>query len=352
MKLRNRKKRVLGNVKQEEQKADIALVSTSSFAVDDSSTCDIHIKQEDTKNDNSSLKQNEGFGKEGYYYQCDICKQRMPTIISVLQHRKLIHNVKRTHPSKIKDINTGPDVHDPNFHCKSCKVDYNGRKQYRCHLRHVHFMVLKPIPKYRSLQSTIVPDPDDPNLHCKACNYTYAHKITYRKHCRYTHGMTSVKLANQAIKSDGIIDTYCKPCDVRLSSKASYKRHLFVIHNVDSRSIHQKRKNTVPNVDDPNFYCCACEKKLSSKSSFKIHLMAVHSIYQSAPKETDLEPDTNDPNNNCRACQKSYNSKREYRSHLRYVHQIALPLFRGNAKFESFPNPNDPCFYCMYTSWY
>ena len=58
MKLRNRKKRVLGNIKQEEQKADTALNSTSSFTVDESSTCDIQIKQEDTKNDNSSLQQN------------------------------------------------------------------------------------------------------------------------------------------------------------------------------------------------------------------------------------------------------------------------------------------------------
>ncbi|KAL9549506.1 hypothetical protein PS6_006039 [Mucor atramentarius] len=58
MKLRNRKKRVLGNVKQEEQKADIALISTSSFTVNEPITCDVHIKQEDTKNDNSSLKQN------------------------------------------------------------------------------------------------------------------------------------------------------------------------------------------------------------------------------------------------------------------------------------------------------
>ncbi|EPB85310.1 hypothetical protein HMPREF1544_07924 [Mucor circinelloides 1006PhL] len=298
MKLRNRKKRVFGHVKQEEQKVDIALNSTSSFTVDEPSTCDIGIKQEDTKKDNSSLKQNDRFGKEGYYYRCNICKQRMPTVISVLQHRKLIHNVKRTHSSRIKDVNTEPNIHDPNFYCKSCKVDYNGRSQYRQHLKAAHYMVLKPIPKHIILQSTIVPDPDDPNLYCRACNYTYASKATYKRHCRYTHGITSVKIPTRA-KPDGIIDTYCKHCDIRLSSKASYKKHLFTIHDMDWRLIQQKRENTVPNVDDPNFYCCACEKKLSNKCTFNMHLMLIHSIYQSAPKKTGLEPDINDPNNNC-----------------------------------------------------
>ena len=142
----------------------------------------------------------DGFGEgKDFYYRCDICKQRMPTVISVLQHRKLIHNVKRALYSKIKDINTEPDVHDPNFHCKSCKVEYNSIKGYRQHLKVAHFMVLKAIALHRIPQNTIDPDPDDPNLHCRACDRTYAHKITYREHCRYTHGMTSLKLAKQAI---------------------------------------------------------------------------------------------------------------------------------------------------------
>ncbi|EPB83839.1 hypothetical protein HMPREF1544_09413 [Mucor circinelloides 1006PhL] len=346
MKLRNRKKRVLGNVKQEEQKADTALNSTSSFTVDELSSCDVHIKQEDTKNDNSSLKQNDGFGKEGYYYRCDICKQRMPNAISVLQHRKLIHNVKRTCPSMIKDINTGPDVHDPNFHCKPCKVDYNDRRGYRQHLKYTHYMVLKPMPKYRSLQSTIAPDPDDPNLYCRACDYTYASKKIYSEHCRCTHGIRSVKIRTRRAKPDGIIDTYCKPCDMRLSSKQSYKNHLFCIHKVDWRLNQQKSKDITPDINDPNFYCCACEKKLSNKSSFTIHLMTVHAIYLSAPKKTSLEPDINDPNNNCCACQKSYSCRNDYRRHLRYVHLLALPPLRGNVNLKSFPNPNNPHLYC------
>ncbi|EPB83832.1 hypothetical protein HMPREF1544_09406 [Mucor circinelloides 1006PhL] len=204
MKLRDRQKRVLGDVKEEDNKAGLTLINTSSSTVNVPSSWNRDIKQEDTKNDNNLLQQDDRFGKEDYYYQCDICKQRMPTVISVIQHRKLIHNVKRTNPSKIKDINTGPDVHDPNFHCKPCKVDYIGRNQYRQHLRATHYMVLKPMPKYRLLQSTIAPDPDDPNLYCRACDYTYADKATYKRHCRYTHGITSVKIRTRRAKPDAI----------------------------------------------------------------------------------------------------------------------------------------------------
>lgn len=45
----------------------------------------------------------------------------------------------------IKDINTKPDIHDLNFHCESCNVDYNSKDDYRQHLRAVHFMALKRI---------------------------------------------------------------------------------------------------------------------------------------------------------------------------------------------------------------
>ncbi|KAL9555006.1 hypothetical protein PS6_003094 [Mucor atramentarius] len=203
MKLRDRKKRVLDHIKQEDDKPDLTLINASSSTVNVSSSWNRGIKQEDTKNDSNLPQQDHGFGEgKDYYYRCDICKQRMPTVISVLQHRKLIHNLKRRHLSKIKDINTEPDIHDPNFYCKSCKVDYNDRKGYRQHLKSAHYMVLKPIPSHQIPQSSIVPDPDDPNLYCRACDHTYSSKTIYKQHCRCTHGITSVKIANTRAKRD------------------------------------------------------------------------------------------------------------------------------------------------------
>ncbi|EPB91955.1 hypothetical protein HMPREF1544_01249 [Mucor circinelloides 1006PhL] len=346
MKLRDRQKRVSNDIEQEDTKAGINLIDTSSSMFKESSAYSFNIKQEDTKNDSSLLQQDDGFEEgEDYHYGCDICNQRMPNLKSVLQHRNSTHNIKLSSRRIIKDVNTEPDIHNPNFYCRSCKVISKDRNRYRNHLRIVHFMVLKTILKSESPRSTIVPNPDDPSLHCRACDYTYAQKLFYKQHCRYKHGMTSVKFGIARSKPDGIADTYCKICDVRLASKQSYKSHLFAIHKVDWRLNQQKSKN-MPDVNDPNFYCCACERKSSDNNKFKVHLKLMHSIYLSAPKKTSVEPDTKDPNNNCRACEKNYSSRYTYRMHLRLVHHMALPPLRSNANLGSLPNPNDPHHYC------
>ncbi|KAL7313785.1 hypothetical protein PS15m_012358 [Mucor circinelloides] len=343
MKLRDRQKRVSNDIKQEDKKVVINLIDTPSSALNESNAYNSNIKQEDTKNDNSLLQQDEG---RGYFYRCDVCKKRMPNLKSVLQHRKSIHNVKPSSHRIIKDVHTEPDIYDPNFYCKTCKMYYNSKLKYKAHLRTAHFMVLKAKSKYEVPQNAILPDPDDPNQYCRACDYTYSGKSHYKQHCRYKHGMTSVQFGFTKSKTDGIVDTYCKICGVRLSSKQNYKQHLLVIHNVDWRLIHPKPKNIMPDVDDPNFYCRVCQRKSKNKRIFRAHLMNVHALYQSAPKKTILEPDTDDPNNNCRACQKNYSTKNSYRNHIRHVHQIALPLLRRNDNLRSLPNPNDPHHYC------
>ncbi|KAL9554231.1 hypothetical protein PS6_003519 [Mucor atramentarius] len=347
MKLRDRKKRVLGDIKQEDRRPDLTLINTTPSTVNESSNWSLNIKQEDTKNDSSLLQQGHGF-KEGedYYYRCDVCKERMPNLESVLEHRKSIHSVNLWKKTMVKDINTEPNIHDPNFHCKPCKVRYTDRIKYRHHLRATHFMVLKTMYLNKKVQHNIVPDPDDPSLYCRSCDHTYSNKNEYKRHCRYAHGITSVKLVSRRSTLCFITDSYCKQCDMRLSSKAGYKNHLFVIHKLNWRLIQPKPKNIMPDVDDPNFYCRVCERKLAHKKSFKLHLEAVHAIYQSEQKKPILEPDTDDPNNNCRACQKHYGSKGEYRRHLRHVHHINLPSLRGYDNHKSLPDPNDPHFYC------
>ncbi|KAL7329108.1 hypothetical protein PS15p_212307 [Mucor circinelloides] len=347
MKLRDRQKRVSNDIKQEDTKAGINLIDTPSSMFNESSAYSFNIKQEDTKNDSSLLQQDDRFeeGKD-YFYRCDMCKKRMPNLKSVLQHRNSTHNVKPSSRQTIKDINTEPDVHDPNFYCRSCKVIYKDRNKYRYHLRNLHFMVLKMISKYKKTQNTILPDPDDPNLYCKVCDYTYCHKLSYRNHCRYMHGMTSVKFGTAKSKPDGIADTYCKICDLRLSTKQSYKSHLFSVHKIDWRQIYQNPEN-MPDVNDPNFYCCACERKLASKKGFKTHLLLIHSIYPSTPKKVNLKPDIDDPNNSCRVCEKNYISRHTYRNHLRLIHHMDLPRLKRNVNLGSLlPDPNDPHHYC------
>jgi len=57
MKLRDKQENALGDVRQEEQKADIALIKTSSSTLNEINTVSLNINQEDIKNDSSLLKQ-------------------------------------------------------------------------------------------------------------------------------------------------------------------------------------------------------------------------------------------------------------------------------------------------------
>ncbi|KAL7313230.1 hypothetical protein PS15m_012342 [Mucor circinelloides] len=328
MKLRDRQKRVSSDIKQEDYKFDPTPINLSFSTVNESSTCNLDIKQEDSKNYSSLLKQNGRFeeGKD-YYYRCDRCDERMPNLQSVLQHRRSVHNVKSSKASMVKNVNTEPDIHDPNFYCKPCKVDYKSKKDYRHHLKHTHCMALKVIPSRKKPLNSITPDPDDPNRHCRACDRTFANKTNYKQHCRYTHGMASVKYSNYSLALDGITDTYCKLCDVRLSNKTSYKKHLITMHKIDWRLNHQRPKSIATDVNDPNNYCRACKKVYSSRGNYRAHLRILHQIALPTLKgnvNNDKLPDSSDPNHYCSVCKKSFMSRPKYRSHCKQVHYMVL----------------------------
>lgn len=213
----------------------------------------------------------------------------------------------------VKDINVEPDVHDPSFYCKSCKVNYTNRRRYRLHLKIVHYRVLKTTPSGRIPQNITTPDPDGPDLYCRACNYTFTGKRTYSLHCQYTHGITSVKFTTTRSKPDYIIDSYCRPCDRRLANKVSYKRHLFAIHKLDWRLIYQKPKNRMPDVDNPNFYCRICQKNYTYRSRYRIHLRCKRHIALLSLKSNaspDKLPDPNDPHNFFSVCKKTWKKRR------------------------------------------
>ncbi|EPB87177.1 hypothetical protein HMPREF1544_06002 [Mucor circinelloides 1006PhL] len=251
----DKKKRDSDDIKLEDYKPDPPVIDTSTLIDDESSTEDRDIKQEATKNHDSLPQQMDIFEGKDYYYLCDLCKERMPNLLTVIKHRKSVHKVKPYNTSMVKNFDSEPDIHDPNFYCKPCEVHYSSRNTYRSHLRKAHFMILKTLPKRKKPQNTIVPDPDDPNHYCRACDYVYATKLKYKYHCRYAHGMTSIELGNQGYLANGIVDTHCKICDMRLASKTTYKSHLFTIHKLDWRQIHEEPRDILPDIRDPNNYC-------------------------------------------------------------------------------------------------
>ncbi|KAL0135596.1 C2H2-type zinc finger transcription factor [Mucor lusitanicus] len=354
MQLSSRKKSFPSNIKQEDCKPTTLInAQLPTTEVANTSTFDLTIKQEDSKDHKVSLEQHGKFGSKSYYYRCDICYQRFPNLKSVLEHRKSNHIGRRlSNHTMVKSLDKEPDLYNPDFYCKSCEKDYSNKNTYRAHLRGVHFMVLKPLRGQTAQKIDATPDPNDPNLHCKACNFTYQRKSYYKDHCRYTHGLNLAEFAKQTSSSSSLTDSYCQICDKRLSSMSYYRQHLFVVHNINIKQIQQKRNDILPNMDDPNFYCHSCEKKMKSKKAFRRHLRLVHFIFRSAPSQSELKPDVDDPNNYCRACEKNYASRGKYRVHLRLVHQMIIPLLEGSGSHMKLPDPYNRDYYCSFISWY
>ncbi|GAN01837.1 hypothetical protein MAM1_0012c01272 [Mucor ambiguus] len=170
---RDRTRRTLGNIKQEDCKSSATNAESSASIASDASTVDLTIKQEDTKDHKPFLEQQREFDERGYYYRCNICKRKMPNFKSVLGHRKSIHSIKQMNVTKINDTNMEPDINDPNFHCNPCGKGFQDVRKFRQHLRRVHYMVLKPMIRPKITQNGVIPDLDDPNLYCKSCNQTY-----------------------------------------------------------------------------------------------------------------------------------------------------------------------------------
>ncbi|GAN01954.1 hypothetical protein MAM1_0014d01391 [Mucor ambiguus] len=344
MKLRV-KRGASGSIKQE-YKFAVGATETSPVIMDEGSTLGINIKQEDAvEREKLSQKDTNQSSQEDYFYQCDLCNQRMASFKSVLEHRKSIHNVKQWKKRMYKDVDAEPDIHDPNFYCKSCEACYRDANAFRKHLKSTHHMVLKPIPRRDIPQNDIVPDPDDPSLCCKSCNRTYKHRSTYRRHCTNVHAVNRPKLGNRAFTPNSINNAYCQLCNRRFADKHWFRNHLFAIHKVDWRLVQQEWEDVLPDINDPNFYCSSCEKKLANKISFKRHLTAIHYI-QLSHKKSSLGLDAHDPNKYCGACCKTYRSKAKYRTHLRVMHQMAQPSSRARVEHRELPDPYNPHYYC------
>ncbi|KAL0138376.1 C2H2-type zinc finger transcription factor [Mucor lusitanicus] len=322
MKLRARKKSFPNNIKQEDCKPTALInAQSSSIKVASTSSFDPAIKLEDSKDHKVLLKQQSKSVSKDYYYCCDVCKQRLPNLKSVLEHRKSNHISKPYKSTTIvKNLDKEPDVHNPDFYCSSCEKGYRHQHAYRYHLRCVHYMVLKRLHHRITPTIDIAPDPNDPNLHCRACNFTYKNIKSYKRHCRYAHGLKLAEFDNQTSSSGSLVESYCQTCDKRSSTMQNYRRHLLAIH----------------------------KKKMKSKYAFTQHLQLVHSIFKSAPPQTKEKPDIDDSNNYCRACQKNFLSIYNYRSHLRKVHQMMLPFLRVKVDHKQLPDPYNRDYYCSH----
>lgn len=92
------------------------------------------------KNIDGTLKPDTG----DYYYYCRPCNKVKDDLRSVLAHCKLAHNVKRI-PGCIMRIDLEPNIYISQNYCQTSELKSLPAERYRCHLRRIYGMILKPL---------------------------------------------------------------------------------------------------------------------------------------------------------------------------------------------------------------
>jgi hypothetical protein len=199
---------------------------------------------------------------------------------------RAVHNIEAPHlhkPTKKRNPDITPDIHDPNNYCSSCDKTYNRKYYYRFHLKSFHHITLQPV-------SASPPDPLDPNLYCSQCAKKYKSLSTYRFHLKTKHKM-------------------------QLRPKSPKKQE----------------KNLVEK--DPDYYNRrACAKKFLIRKQDYFNLRKSSSIplqQQIHYKEENEEKEKVPPVNHCSLCGTYFAIKRLYWRHLKLMHRVKTAVYKN-----------------------
>ncbi|KAL9545598.1 hypothetical protein MBANPS3_007066 [Mucor bainieri] len=282
---------------------------------------------------------------------CKSCDKTY-TLYTYRHHLESVHHMvlKPLPRTKIQNDKI-PDPNNPDCHCASCDHKYSSKWGLLRHCQTIHGMENARLKKVRQILSQpkeTLPDLHDPDFFCKTCGITSRSKKQFRSHCYHVHKMRPLSLRPPRLKTGQHISTslkyYCYVCSRPFCEKRQLHKHLFVMHCFDDISLNQP-SDKKPDIDDPKLYCCVCNRSYTNRVNFKTHVRAVHSVGVEDEKKKKLQPDVDDPDDYCRVCDRKYASKRKYRNHLRFVHFMVLkaPTAYNPKKF---PDPNDPNLYC------
>lgn len=244
---------------------------------------------------------------EDDFYRCLPCEKLFSNTKQYKEHVSSFHKTK-VEPSlqQKQDISAltnkktkfSPDINDPNFFCRTCKMTFRDKELYHKHLSYFHRMTLKQFSKESNAKPTVsktlstseMPDENDPSFYCSLCDKNSPNKHTFHKHLELKHKMKLVNKCEKLATTDVIADPLhsrsklnltCEVCSKIYKSSSSYRKHLRVEHSIlDKLVIGEpvtflfviKHPDRIPDVNSPNYYCCACEKKFANKSSFRRHV--------------------------------------------------------------------------------
>lgn len=123
-------------------------------------------------------------------FYCKVCRRKYRGKKNFRFHLQYIHFMKledshmpKVYPDMVVDVN------DPyNTCCIYCKTQYSDGDHYRRHMKKVHKNGrTKPVKGKPQVNPHIIPDLYDPNFYCKSCKVTMRKRHAYRYHLFSIH---------------------------------------------------------------------------------------------------------------------------------------------------------------------
>jgi hypothetical protein len=97
-------------------------------------------------------------------------------------------NFKNKHDIQPPEIER-PNLNNPNFYCKVCKLTYTSLSNYAKRCRHIH---PKNLDFVNLINNNGLPDISNPISYCKTYKKTYSASVKYHGHSRYVHRLLDV----------------------------------------------------------------------------------------------------------------------------------------------------------------
>ncbi|KAG2203008.1 hypothetical protein INT47_013224 [Mucor saturninus] len=129
-------------------------------------------------------------------FHCKSCQRNYRGRKNYRDHLQRIHFLRLRDcrmPEVYRDIEI--DVNDPkNIFCIYCKTKYSDVDHYRRHMKKIHKNGrTEPVKGKAKVNPLIVPDVYDPNFYCKSCKITLRRRAAYRYHLFIMHNIQTLQ---------------------------------------------------------------------------------------------------------------------------------------------------------------
>ena len=232
-------------------------------------------------------------------YQCQICKKKVATDLSLKSHMSRKHN-KNKKKRKVK-------LENQERYCQLCYIVYKKACFLEKHKKKVHANEMEAFD--RDLR------PEDMTNRCSKCKKGFLTQNTLDHHIHRKHSSRKYSKSQIVPVSDSTV--YCKLCDLNFRSSGGFVQHQLKTHSLEMDAFNKDYTE-----EDLIYQCRLCKKKVATDLSLKSHMSRRH--YKNKKK---LNVKLESRERYCKLCYIMYKKAYFLEKHKNNVHASEMEAF-------------------------